>query len=194
MVYCKEEDILFLMRNFVDSKWEWEWCRMYIEEYTKEYTEEYNGYSKDWIALSFADPLKKVCSVLFNYSYRILLGEEYRDERETYKSIEYDICGRLTGREILKYFGSQIMRNNFDENIWVNILKNKVNILKTSKNILITDIRHENERNMLTEMGGILYLVIRNINNSDESYRMIYNTGDVNYLRKQLISLDMIKI
>lgn len=196
--YCKEEDILFLMRKFVDSEWNWLWCRSYIVEYPK---------NSEWIELSFADPLKKVCSVLFNYPYEYLLGEKYREERETYKSYEYQICGALTGREILKYFGSQMMRNNFDENIWVNILKSKI---IENKKILITDIRHENEKEMLLEMGCQIFLVVRDVNSipDDNKYvsiykldetssheystGILYNTKDIDYLRKQLIALDIL--
>lgn len=196
LVYRKEDEILFLMKKYVDSEWNWSWCRDTIELIADTDTE--------WVTLSFADPLKKVCSILFNYSYKFLLGDEYRAERETCKSIKYNICGSLTGREILQYFGTDIMRD-YDQDIWVKLLeKNCLELLK-DKNVLITDIRFPNEKDTLLQMGGKLVLVYREekINDTHCSQQLyktflsdvtttIYNTKDINYLKDQ-IKLELMK-
>jgi hypothetical protein len=55
----------------------------------------------------------------------------------------------MTAREILQYFGTEIMRDNFDENVWVNSMKNKVKSTLTKNNqkmfVFVPDIRYVSE-------------------------------------------------
>jgi hypothetical protein len=160
---CKEEIIYQLMRKFVDSNWEWDWCKekISVAKGKSQYTNE-----KKWKSVSFADPLKKVCSILLDYPYLILLGlgKEERKQREILKTACYNICGSLTGRQLLEYMGTDVFRNHLDDNIWIKLMSNKCkNYLNSGHSVVISDLRFSNEKDMLLSMGGKLMLVYRNI-------------------------------
>jgi len=69
-----------------------------------------------WISFSFADPLKIVAAAIFELDYEMLLGstEVSRKERETTFTRDYNICGKLSGRQCLEYLGTNVFRNHFD--------------------------------------------------------------------------------
>jgi hypothetical protein len=90
------------MRQKVDSKWSWNWCRDYIEEDVLRET-----VPGDWQEITFAEPLKKAVSVLFNINYRILPGH-LREERETPQTKAYQFVGILSARDALRLFGTEI--------------------------------------------------------------------------------------
>jgi hypothetical protein len=203
---CKEEVIYNLMRKFVDSNWEWDWCREKIS-IAKATKPKLHINEKKWKCVSFADPLKKVCSILLDYPYLILLGlgKEERKQRETLKTASYDICGSLTGRQLLEYMGTDVFRNHLDDDIWIKLMSNKCkNYLNSGHSVVISDLRFPNEKDMLLQMGGKLMFVYRNIKElepidrnlhpskwlyqtflNDVSYT-IENTGTLDELRKKI--------
>lgn len=112
--------------------------------------------------MSFAETLKDAVSVIFCWDREILEGstEESRILRETpdeywSKKLGFDV----TPRWVLQNFGTQVMRNNFDDNIWVYSLENKMRSIEG--NIIITDCRFPNEINMLRENNGKIIEVQR---------------------------------
>lgn len=211
---CKEEVIYDLMRRFVDSNWEWDWCRKKISiAKPKNGTLVSSSHSqseenkKKWKAISFADPLKKVCSVLLDYPYLIMLGsgKEERKQRENLKTASYDICGALSGRQALEYMGTDVFRNNLDDDIWIKLMVNKCKTyLNFGYSVVISDLRFPNEKQMLLQMGGKLMLVYRDLKElepidrnlhpskwmyqtflNDVSYT-IENNGTLDELRKKI--------
>lgn len=158
---CDENLIYNLMKNFVDTNWEWSWCRQTILIPKKKIS----PLTKNkWKSISFAEPLKNVCSVLFNYPYLVLLGdnEEYRKQRETLKTQYYNICGSLTGRELLEYIGTNVFRNNWDDKIWIKLMSEKCkHYLYSGYSVVISDLRFPNEKDMLLHLGGKLIFVYR---------------------------------
>jgi len=194
LIFCKEEEILNLMKKFIDTRWDWSWCKTNIEIFEK--------IESNWKQISFADSLKKVCSILFNYSYITLLGEQNRNKRETLKTKKYNICGSLTGRQILEYFGTTVIRNNFDDLLWIKIVSKQCKL--KHYNWIITDVRFKNEKEMLFQLNGKLLLVYKNYDEfrtidrklhpakwfyktflSDINY-FIDNSKDISFLKEQL--------
>jgi len=128
-----------------------------------------------FISLSFAEALKKICAVLFNWDFEILQASttETRKQRELLpKRI---LCGReFTPRTALQYIGTDLFRNNFGENVLADILKNKIDDIITLSNddigsyfctsdscksnnipkIVISDCRFLNEIAMLESYGA----------------------------------------
>lgn len=146
------------MRQFVDTNWSWDWCNSDIVSYNKTTTTK-------WRELTFAKPLKIISSVLFNYDMNIIFGQTQttREAREIVKTIEYNICGALTGRQVLEYFGTNIMRNQFDDQIWIKILRQTVlNILDEGYKVVISDVRFHNEKEFVKNLRGTIIVVIRN--------------------------------
>lgn len=116
-----------------------------------------------WHRMAFADTLKDITSILFSWDRGMLEGKtdasrEWREEVSTYWSKELGIKN-FTPRMALQVLGTEVFRNQFHEDIWVKVLKNK--IINTNSDIVITDVRFPNEANMIKELGGNIVQVIR---------------------------------
>lgn len=73
-------------------------------------------------------------------------------------------------RSLLQWFGTNIIRNRFYENAWVNIAVNDAKeILKRKHFVLFTDVRFDNEREAIKKLNGSIIEIRRNIvdNNTD---------------------------
>ena len=77
-------------------------------------------------ALSFAEPIKIIASIIFNYDFYDLLGltKEQRKRRNTVKTVKYKQCKSMTGKECLQFLGTDVFRNHVDTNIWLDIAVN----------------------------------------------------------------------
>lgn len=181
------EIIPYLMRKYVDDTWNWGMCSEYIEEVI------YND--GEYVEVSFADALKKAASVLFDYDYMILRGDSNRDLRETKTTVEYNICGKLTGRQILTFFGTDIMRAKYNDRIWIINLKNTIDeLLLRGKKIIISDVRFINELNfVLSFPKKIVVVVYENYTDliiSDEDHKK----HPSKWQYKQFLSMDNLNI
>jgi hypothetical protein len=112
---------------------------------------------------SFASSLKDAVASVFNWDRTLLEGRtpEAREWRETVDQWWADRLGisTLTPRWVLQYWGTEVLRRNFNDNIWVASLENK--LLKSNGSIVITDCRFPNEATALKNAGGILIRVKR---------------------------------
>ena len=127
-----------------------------------------------FISLSFADSLKIITSIIFKFNYNgnddiydILCGDDYntRTLREQIKTINYNICGSLTGRECLEYLGTNIFRNNIDKNIWINIFDRiSDNYIKQGCHIIIPDVRFINEKQYIESKKGTMLFIYKSPN------------------------------
>ena len=92
---------------------------------------------------------------------------------------------------------------NLENNLWVYITKNKIMKLQNENvNIVVSDVRFQNEIYMINELGGYIIKVNRpnlKINDSHKSEKnidkiknykyLIKNSSTINDLQKQLINL-----
>lgn len=122
----------------------------------RQLVEEFN-----FVQLSFAGAVKDAVASIFNWDRDMLEGETpesrvWREQVDTWWSNKLG-C-EITPRKILQEFGTDVMRNNFNENIWLYNLENK---LMTSKNVVISDVRFPNEIDLIWQHGGMLIEVKR---------------------------------
>lgn len=121
-----------------------------------------------WVEFSFATALKKICSVLFKIPYAILLAQTEYDR----KAREENLYGHgfnklpdgkpMNGRNILEYFGTDVMRNCFDQSVWIKIVEREsAYFIKQGLKVVFPDVRFENEVDMINNIGGTLLLVYR---------------------------------
>lgn len=106
-------------------------------------------------------PLKRIAEIIgFNYQ------ELYGSQADKLKiNLELGVCSR----EFMQIFGSEIMckdlpgriKMNTPGGIWCTLARN--HIKKTRGNIIISDIRFQNEADLVKECGGILIHITRNI-------------------------------
>ena len=116
----------------------------------------------NWEKMSFASHLKDVASLLFGFDRKMLAGETPEDRaiREQPDKFWSEKMGKdFTPRYALQFLGTNLLRNQLHKNIWVDCLERK--ILKSDKNIVITDVRFPNEIDMIRNIGGEIWRVER---------------------------------
>ena len=79
---------------------------------------------------SFAAPLKDLCSSIFGWERSMLEGDttESRDFRETPDMFWTKKLGvpHFTPRLALQLLGTEVLRNHFDQDIWLNSLEYRI--------------------------------------------------------------------
>lgn len=112
---------------------------------------------------SYANTLKDAVSAVFGWDRTLLEGRtkearEWREQVDTWWADRLSMP-TLTPRWILQYWGTEVCRKSFHDDIWVASLENK---LRQSKdNIVISDCRFPNEVNTIRNSGGKIVWVQR---------------------------------
>lgn len=112
---------------------------------------------------SFANSLKDAVAHVFGWD-RVLLEGRTKQAREWREQVDPWWAERLgmpnlTPRWILQYWGTEVCRKGFNDDIWIASLENK---LRNSKDhIVISDCRFPNEIKSIKSAGGIVIRVIR---------------------------------
>ena len=114
--------------------------------------------------ISFATKLKDVASVMFGWDRDLLEGitdesRAWREEVDEYWSNELE--QEVTPRIVLQLFGTNCVRNNLHNNIWVSIVK-KTLIDNPDVNWVIPDIRFPNEVDVIQQqLNGSVWWIKR---------------------------------
>jgi hypothetical protein len=111
---------------------------------------------------SFADPLKGLCLDFFGLKPEQVYGTDKEkntstqimwEDIPTWKNTSLNLNrGFMTARELLQYFGTNIMRR-MHKDVWVNHTINKIKSEKTELAV-IADVRFPNEVDSILEVGG----------------------------------------
>jgi len=111
---------------------------------------------------SFANSLKDAVSQVFGWDRDLLEGrtKESRDWRETKDEwwttrLKQDI----TPRYVLQYWGTEVVRKGFHDDMWVASLEYR--LLNTKNDIVITDCRFPNEIKAIRDAGGCVVRIRR---------------------------------
>jgi hypothetical protein len=112
---------------------------------------------------SFANTLKDAVAAVFGWDRTMLEGrtKEAREWREQVDPwwAERLAMPTLTPRWVLQYWGTEVCRRSFHDDIWIASLENK---LRTSKdNVVISDCRFPNEIQSIRDAGGKIVWVQR---------------------------------
>jgi len=124
-----------------------------------DYLVNFHGFRRD----SFANTLKDAVAAVFGWD-RVLLEGRTKEAREWREQVDPWWAERLnkpnlTPRWILQYWGTEVCRNGFHDDIWIASLENKMR--KTRDNIVISDVRFPNEIKAIHNAGGIVVRVKR---------------------------------
>ena len=121
----------------------------------KSYFADYLVNNKLFIKLSFASPLKEITKILFNLS-----DEDVKDQ---IKKESINPKFNASPRELMQWLGTDIMREEFNKrfnysgSIWIDNIKDKVKmLLDNNKDVVIDDVRFQNEVDMIHSLGGIV--------------------------------------
>ncbi len=154
-----------------------------------DYLVNFHGYRRD----SFANTLKDAVSCVFGWDRTLLEGrtKEAREWREQVDTWWAERLGmpNLTPRWVLQYWGTDVLRKGFHDDIWIASLENKMR--KTTDNIVISDVRFPNEIKAIHNAGGIVVRIKRG--EDPEWYQDAVNMNAGNTNMSWLISTDRIK-
>jgi len=193
------------------------------------YYEKYKNDKTQVICLAFADQLKNICSNIFgiplkyfyfnkstawvcinhNFEYteirpnNVVSCEDYFYNISKYKDSETEYWMSL--RDVLVYIGTYVLQSEVNKNVFVNIIKNKIeNALFDKLNLkyaIITDVRFIHEFDFIRKKNGITIKIIRDSINAlpniaehdlddEDSYDfIIYNNSTYEDLFKEIWDL-----
>ncbi len=112
---------------------------------------------------SFASTLKDAVSAVFGWDRTLLEGRtkearEWREQVDPWWAERLDMP-TLTPRWVLQYWGTEVCRKGFHDDIWIASLENK---LRNSKDhVVISDCRFPNEISSIRNAGGKIIWVKR---------------------------------
>ncbi len=112
---------------------------------------------------SFASTLKDAVSAVFGWDRTLLEGRtkearEWREQVDPWWAERLDMP-TLTPRWVLQYWGTEVCRKSFHDDIWIASLENK---LRNSKDhVVISDCRFPNEIQSIRNAGGLIIWVKR---------------------------------
>jgi len=139
--------------------------------------------TKGCVPTSFAGPLKDLCAHVFGWERNMLEGEtdesrEFREGVDLYWSKKLGIHN-FTPRLALQLIGTDVMRNHFNQDIWLSSLEYRVKKLHNQNEcVVISDCRFRNEVDLISRMGGITILVERNEKPEWYEIALAANNGD----------------
>lgn len=112
------------------------------------------GFKRD----SFANTLKDAVSNIFHWDRDMLQGlsaesRAWREEVDDWWAERLGIP-HLTPRWVLQFFGTDVCRDNFSNDIWVASLERK--LMQSKDNIVISDVRFANEIHAIKDAGGTI--------------------------------------
>lgn len=114
---------------------------------------------------SFAATLKDAVAAVFGWDRTMLEGrtKEAREWREQVDPwwAERLAMPTLTPRWVLQYWGTEVCRRSFHDDIWIASLENKIR--QSKDNVVISDCRFPNEIEAIQRAGGKIYWVQRGL-------------------------------
>lgn len=114
---------------------------------------------------SFAAPLKDACAAIFGWPRALLEGDtiESREFRETPDMFWTRKLGidNFTPRLALQLLGTDVLRNQFHQDIWLSSLEYRFRIKNNDQNVVISDARFRNELELIKSLNGIVVWVQR---------------------------------
>lgn len=119
----------------------------------------FHGYRRD----SFAGALKDAVATVFGWDRELLEGitpeaREWREQVDTWWANRLRMP-HLTPRWVLQYWGTEVCRQGFHDDIWIASLENR--LARRKDNTVISDVRFPNEITAIKQAGGEVWWVQR---------------------------------
>jgi len=120
------------------------------------------GSGKDTVAsilgferVAFADPLYEMVAIVTG-----MTPDEMRDREAKERPIDW--LGGHSPRQLLQTLGTEWGRNTVSQTIWIDTAMRRVQrLLDEGKNVVITDVRFDNEAAAIKAAGGVVWQVVR---------------------------------
>jgi hypothetical protein len=148
--------------------------------------------------VKFADPLKDIICILTGCTRKqledhdfktSLLSKEWTTYNTKFNGNETVLLESLrTYRNLLQYLGTDLLREQLHEDVWVNALFNKYEVVEDRRcmdnpydviypNWIITDVRFPNELRAIKARGGIT-INLNRINSTSQNEHIFVNKKD----------------
>lgn len=127
---------------------------------------------------SFANTLKDAVSAVFGWDRDMLEGRtrssrEWREQRDEWWSQRLGMA--ITPRWVLQYWGTEVCRKAFHDDIWIASLENKLRSIQD--HVVISDCRFPNEIQAIKRAGGQVIRVVRGSDPAWYADAVAVNTG-----------------
>ena len=121
----------------------------------------FHGFRRD----SFAGTLKDAVSAVFGWDRELIEGRTpearaWREQVDTWWASRLNMP-HLTPRWILQYWGTEVCREHFHDDIWIAALQSR--LAKRSDHTVISDVRFPNEIKAIKEQGGRIVWIQRGV-------------------------------
>ncbi len=153
--------------------------------------------TKGCIPTSFAGPIKDLCTSVFGWDREMLEGEteesrEFREGIDLYWSKKLNIPN-FTPRSALQLIGTDVMRDHFHPDIWLNSLEYRVKKLHNQNEcVVISDCRFRNELELINRMGGTTILVQRD--DKPEWYNIAFQANKGDAVARHIMNKDFSQV
>jgi hypothetical protein len=119
----------------------------------------FHGYRRD----SFAGTLKDAVAAVFGWDRELLEGRTpearvWREQVDVWWAERLNMPN-LTPRWVLQYWGTEVCRRAFHDDIWIAALEARLS--RRSDNTVISDVRFPNEITSIRRAGGLIVWVRR---------------------------------
>jgi hypothetical protein len=106
-------------------------------------------------SVAFADPIRE--------GMRAILGLEDRHFAHPDKEVVIPEFGK-SPRQMMQTLGTEWGRNCVNDDLWLILAKKKIDAYhKLGFNVVITDVRFENEADMIRKAGGVIWHIERGV-------------------------------
>jgi hypothetical protein len=124
-----------------------------------DYLTNFHGFRRE----SFASTLKDAVAQVFGWDRTMLEGRtkqarEWREQVDPWWAERLHMA-TLTPRWILQYWGTEVCRAGFHDDIWIASLENKLR--NSQDDVVISDCRFPNEIKAIKNAGGCVIRVVR---------------------------------
>ena len=141
-----------------------------------DYLTNFHGFRRE----SFANSLKDAVAHVFGWDRTMLEGRtkqarEWREQVDPWWSERLNMAN-LTPRWVLQYWGTEVCRKAFHDDIWIASLENKLR--SSTDDIVISDCRFPNEIKSIKDAGGIVVRVHRGPEPEWYDAAISMNSGD----------------
>ena len=123
-----------------------------------DYLVAHHGYTR----ISFAEPIKDICKIVFGLDHEQLYGAKKEDNDE-YWNISPRVLMQFVGTELFRDGLATIMPH-IGKDLWLLVLQRKMELqlrADVSVKFVITDMRFENEAKLVADMGGVKWRIVR---------------------------------
>jgi Deoxynucleotide monophosphate kinase len=120
-----------------------------------------------WTRLAFADALKESAAALFDVP--VETWDVLKNNPHALVSLTAPAYGSsMTVREFLQRYGTEAHREVFGDSFWLDVIEKQLAASRSSRlhsagwpNIVVTDVRFDNEAALIRKYGGIVVEVYR---------------------------------